>query len=93
MSREATLFDDCDGSVLEAYFILSREGGNIPPAWLERSSESRKKREAEVARVLNEGAWGDIAVLRDWEEAYRKECFYYGIRVLMELERKHKSAL
>ena len=27
------------------------------------------------------------STLKQWELAYQKECFYYGIRVLLELER------
>ena len=32
--------------------------------------------------------WGfDIQAVEDWERVYRKECFYRGLRVLLELER------
>ena len=34
-----------------------------------------------------------IQALRDWELSYRKECFYYGLRVLLELARDGKSKL
>jgi hypothetical protein len=44
-----------------------------------------------VAQALKKANWGDIATLRDWEEAYEKECFYNGIRILFELERDGKS--
>ena len=40
------------------------------------------------ARVTIKAAARDLRVaLQQWETAYRKECFYYGIRVLLELER------
>jgi hypothetical protein len=40
------------------------------------------------ARVTLKLAERDLrAALKEWELAYRKECFYYGIRVLLELER------
>jgi len=41
--------------------------------------------------ALQEGDWGEISVLRDWERSYLKECFYNGIRILFELEREGKS--
>jgi len=28
------------------------------------------------------------STLREWEKRYNKECFYYGLRVLLELGRK-----
>ncbi len=93
MPREATLFDETSGSSSEAYLLLSRDGGNIPPAWIDRASESRKKRENELAKALQDNSLDAVHLLRDWELAYKKECFYYGIRVLMELKRSGKSKL
>ena len=93
MPREASLFDETSGSPLEAYLLLRRNGGNIPPAWIDRASESRKKREKELASALKKNSLDALDLLRDWETAYRKECFYYGIRALMELQRKGKTRL
>ena len=40
------------------------------------------------AKATIKAADGELrAALKEWELAYRKECFYYGIRVLLELER------
>ena len=91
MPRDASLFDETNGSPLEAYLLLRQDGGNIPPAWIDRATDSRKNREKELAKSLQENSLDAIPLLRDWEVAYRKECFYYGIRVLMELERSGKT--
>ena len=92
MARDATLFEDAMGSPLRGYMLLKASGsGNIPPKWIERAHESRKKREKRVAKVLKEGALSGILDLEDWEEAFEKEQFYLGIRILLELERQGKS--
>lgn len=93
MTREAGLFEQTNGSPLEAFLLLRQDGGNIPPAWIERSSDSRKKRQKELAIKLDDNSLDAIQLLRDWELAYRKECFYRGIRILMELERSGKTKL
>lgn len=93
MPREAGLFEEAGGSPVRGYILLKQGGGNIPPAWVDRASESRVKRHKAVKQALREGGIADIAVLEDWELAYRKECFYYGIRALFELERKGKTNL
>jgi hypothetical protein len=93
MPREAGLYEQTKGSPLEAFLLLRQEGRNIPPAWIDRSHASRKKREKKLAKALRGKSLEAIYLLRDWELAYRKECFYHGIRVLMELERSGKSKL
>ena len=55
--------------------------------------EDRKRREKELAAALKKKSLDAVHLLRDWELAYRKECFYHGIRVLMELERAGQSKL
>lgn len=91
MPREANLFEQANSSALEGYFMLKTSGGNIPPRWVENSRASRKGRHKAVATALHKPMWGDIATLRDWEQAYQKECFYNGMRILFELERDGKS--
>lgn len=93
MPRAAGLYEQTHGSSLEAFLLLRQEGRNIPPAWIERSRESRKHREQNLAKALRGKSLEVVYLLRDWELAYRKECFYHGIRVLMELERAGKSKL
>ena len=93
MAREASLFDETNGSVVEAYLLLRQDGGNIPPAWIERAATSRKNREKALAQALKKNSLDALSILRDWELAYRKECFYYGIRALMELQRAGKTKL
>lgn len=94
MPREATLFEESGGSVGRAYLLLKSSGSaNIPPNWIERAKESRKHREGNVAKALRHGKLKEIIVIEDWELAYRKECFYRGLRILLELERDGKSKM
>ncbi len=87
------VLENTGGSSVEAYFRLKRDGGNIPPAWIDRASESRKRRERDLGKALRANSLDAVGLLRDWELAYQKECFYYGLRVLLELERKGKTKL
>jgi hypothetical protein len=92
--REAGLFDESEGSVLRAYLLLKNGGSaNIPPNWIERAKVSRKNREESVAKALKSGKIKDILLIEQWELAYRKECFYRGLRVLLELEREGQSSI
>lgn len=91
MPREAALFDAAGGSPVEGYFMLRQNGGNIPPMWIERASASRVARQKALAKALQDEDLDAVNVLKDWEVAYRKECFYYGLRALLELERKGKT--
>jgi len=93
MPREAGLFEMAGGSPLRGYLLLRQQGGNIPPQWIERSSESRRSRQKKLVQVLRKGSIRDIPDVEDWEVAYRKECFYRGIRILFELERAGKTKL
>lgn len=43
--------------------------------------------------MLKSGKVKDFPSLEDWELRFRKECFYHGLRVLLELERKGKTKL
>lgn len=93
MARDAELFNATNGSPLEGFLRMKKQGANVSPLWLENSRQSRVNRQVAVVQALHEGGWGDIDVLRDWEESYRKECFYYGMRILMELDRAGKTHL
>lgn len=93
MPREANLFEGTGGGVVEAFLLLRAEGKNIPPAWIKRATESRKNREKELAELLRKNKLDAVHALRDWELAYRKECFYYGLRALFELQREGTTKL
>jgi hypothetical protein len=93
MPRKAALFEQTSGSPLEAYLLLRRDGMFLPSAWIDRASESRKSREEALAQALRENSLDALELLRAWELAYQKECFYYGIRALMELQRTGKTEL
>ncbi|MBE0427288.1 MAG: hypothetical protein IBX72_11680 [Nitrospirae bacterium] len=91
MPREAELFEASGGSVVEGYFLLRQRRGNIPPSWIDRASASRKTRQKEAGKLLRLKSLDALPLLKDWELAYKKECFYYGLRVLLELERHGKT--
>jgi hypothetical protein len=94
MPREAELFVESGGSPVRAFVLMKSQGSaNIPPSWIERAHESRKTRERKTAALLKTGGVTDILGLEEWELAYQKECFYRGIRILLELERSGKSKL
>lgn len=93
MPKEPTLFIETKGSVLDAYFLLKSTGGNIPPNWIERTRTSRKNLHKEVARILRKKELTGLATLKEWEGKYKKECFYYGIRALLDLDREGKTKL
>ena len=93
MPREAELFDATSGSAVQAFLLMRKEGKNVPPAWIKRARASRKTREKALANALRRNSLDAIYLIRDWELSYRKECFYHGIRVLMELEREGQSKL
>ena len=65
----------------------------MPARWIERASETRKNKKELVAKVLKEDSLDALDVLREWELAYRKECFWPGIRALMDLQRTGKTEL
>lgn len=91
MPREAALFDGTEGNVVDAFLLLREEGKNIPPNWIDRASETRKNKEKDLGKLLKAGSLDAVNPMRDWWVAYQKECFYYGIRALMELERHGKT--
>lgn len=93
MPRDAGLFEMSEGRPLRGYLLLRQQGGNIPPQWIARSTASRRSRQKSVAMILRKGSIRDVPSVEDWEIAYRKECFYRGIRILFELERTGKTKL
>jgi len=105
MPREARLFEACKGSPSKA---IRKAVANVPPAWIQRANESRKKLEPAIvkamrklyglrvkrpnAKVTIKAADKELRnALEKWELAYRKEVFYNGVRVLMELNRSGVS--
>lgn len=92
MPRDAALFEEANGSPLEGYILLKAEGGNIPPRWITNARHSRRSRQAKIAKHLKSGGWQHLVTVREWETSYQKECFYRGIRILLELERNGQSA-
>lgn len=93
MARDASLFDSADGSVLRGYRLIMKGGANIPPMWIKRASESRCRLHSNVAHALRRKSKAGASLLKEWEKRYNKECFYYGLRVLLELGRKGRTKL
>ena len=93
MPRDPELFEMANGNPVTGYLLLRKEGKNIPPNWIERSTRSRMNLQKELGKLLHTGNFEAVHTLQDWELRYRKECFYYGIRVLLELERQGKTNL
>lgn len=89
--EDLTLYKQSSGDPVKGYLLLKSQGGNVPRNWVERYAKSRKDKQAGVATALQAGLKG-YATLLEWEEAYKKECFYYGIRALFELERDGKTS-
>lgn len=91
MSEEPTLFEEANGDPVTGYMLLKSRGGNVPPAWIDRYSKSRKNKESALAELMKTGFKG-YADLLEWQEIYKKECFYYGIRALFEIDRNGKTS-
>jgi hypothetical protein len=107
MAREAKLFDRNNGSPTKGFLRFtgnlppkwieraqaSRKGRE--PAIVKAVRELRRLRvKRPNARATIKSA--DVAlrhILREWELAYRKECFYRGIRALLELQRDGNTRL
>ena len=94
MAKDRNLFKDSGGSVVRGYIMLKQNPGSyVRPSWYERYAESRKKLHPEIVRILKEGKITEFPILEKWEEDYQKECFYYGIRCLLDLEREGATEL
>ena len=107
MPREARLFDSSEGSAVRGY--LKFQGNISPSwIQHARTSRKRIEPEIVAAlgslkrlrtrrpraRVAIRNSRKELrAVLGRWEIAYRKENFYRGIRILLELQRDGSSKL
>lgn len=107
MPREARLFISSAGSVVRAYLKFQanipprwiknarRSRKRMEPEIVQRFRSLQRLR---IRRPNAEVAIRDTrkelrSALDRWETAYRKENFYRGIRVLLELQRDGSSAL
>jgi hypothetical protein len=89
---EDTLYNQAGGSPLVGYMLLKSEGKNVPPNWIKRYKKSRRDKHENIIIALKNKGFSGYSSLLEWEDNYQKECFYRGIRILMELEREGKSA-
>lgn len=105
MPRDAKLFDRFDGSPARALKNMtgnippswiarakrarkSREGDVVRA--MKKVQRLRRTRPKALATIR--AAEAELrALLKDWELSYRKETFYHGLRVLLELRREGKS--
>src|SRR5213076_663584 len=106
MSREPKLFNAVKGSASRGFLRLAGNlpPSWIDRAFDVRKTREpdvlkavRKLKRLRVkrpnAKVTLKAAERELRdALNEWELAYRKECFYYGIRVLLELERNGTTA-
>lgn len=106
MPRQARLFTSSDGSVVRGYlkfranipprWIRNAKASRkrIEPEIVHGlRSLKRLRTDRPRARVAIRSAQKELrSVLERWEMAYRKENFYRGIRVLLELQRDGSSA-
>lgn len=61
--------------------------------WIRRASESRCWLHKDAAQALRRKSKAGQSTLKEWETRYNNECFYYGLRVLLELARKGKTRM
>jgi hypothetical protein len=107
MPREAKPFTASDGSPVRGFLKLqanipprwidnarSSRKRNEPEIFtaLRRLKRLQKNHPRATARI-REARQQLRAVLKNWETAYRKESFYRGIRVLLEIKRTGTSEL
>jgi hypothetical protein len=107
MPRAARLFTSSAGSVVRGYlkfqanipprWIKNARGSRkrIEPEIAEGVRSLKRLRiRRPKARVAIRNAQKELrSVLDRWETAYRKENFYRGIRILLELQREGSSSL
>lgn len=107
MPRQARLFDLCSGSAVRGFTRLrgnitprwianahtSRK--RLEPAINKLFRELRKLRKSRPhVKVTIRNTERELrTLLKQWETAYRKESFYRGIRVLLEVQREGSSIL
>jgi hypothetical protein len=107
MPREARLFSSSAGSVVRGYmkfranipprWIKNARGSRkrIEPEIVESFRSFKRLRiKRPRAKVAIRNAQRELRLVLDrWETAYRKENFYRGIRILLELQRDGSSSL
>ena len=71
MIGKSTLFQQANGDPVKGYMLLKSNGGNVPSAWVERYTTSRRNKQSGVANALKVGLKG-YATLLEWEEAYKE---------------------
>jgi hypothetical protein len=107
MPREAKLFDASSGSVVRGFlkFRASIPPRWIQNARASRKrfepeivrtfgDLKRLRKTRPKARVTIKNAGKELRIALDrWETAYKKEAFYRGLRVLLELQRNGSSGI
>jgi hypothetical protein len=105
MPREAKLFDRFKGSPAKAlpkitvnippnWLERARTARKRREEDLGRAMQKLQdlQRDRPRALVAIKAAQAELRILlEDWELSYQKECFYNGLRILLELSREGKS--
>jgi predicted transcriptional regulator len=106
MPREARMFDRSDGSPSRAWWkttanvppnwiVRARAGRKTREEDLAKAMKRLRDLQENRPRavVAIKAARAELRVLlADWETSYRKESFYNGLRILLELSRNGQSA-
>jgi hypothetical protein len=107
MPREAKLFDASSGSVVRGFLKFSANipprwiqnartsRKRLEPEIVRAFGDLKRLRKTRPkARVTIKNAGKELRIELDrWETAYRKETFYRGLRVLLELQRNGSSRI
>jgi hypothetical protein len=93
MPRAAELFETANGDILLAYLLIKNSGANIPSEWITRTNKTRKKSEKDLGKLMKNNSLNSLPLLNEWRMLYQKECFYTGLHILLELEKRGKSDL
>ena len=105
MPREARLFDAANGSPMRALARLEgnippswiararRSRKSLEPDLAAAMNKVRKiRKNRPKARATIKAAEQELRTqLKAWDVAYRKECFYNGLRTLLEISRSGQS--
>jgi hypothetical protein len=88
MQEDTTLFEESGGSPARAFLIINDASpATTSPKGRKRAHASSKLRQSDMAKLLKKTKVQDYFTLEEWELAYRKACFYEGIRILTMLSR------
>jgi hypothetical protein len=93
MAREPKFFNDSKGDVIYGFLLGQRNNFNISDNFIERATQSRMARQKLLKKAMQAKDQESYDLIKDWCESFKKECFYYGVKVLQDLQRTGKTKL